>query len=256
MLPERTSISPLKVIQSDTLVERSLELVKKSIIFGWKREFYLAAALYNLKMFSPDFRSYCKELHLSDTSIKRFVRVGKRLHEIINSEEQGVSFVSEADLEWITEKFIRSGEKITLRGLDKASRDLGSFRSYLKGETHEIDILGGTVSIKELPPSTSSPTASDSKENIPKVSSANTSQTPSPSIWDELENVILQLPLTLRSIVERASSDSSINEDQIFAKYRTISLTLERVRSSVSAIHRGDTEEAVHVLTSNDFELL
>lgn len=253
MIAERLSISPVRVIQSDTLVERSLELVKKSIIFGWKREFYLAAALFNLKMFSPDFRSYCKELHLSDTSIKRFVRVGKRLHQIVNSEEQGVSFVSETDLEWITERFIRSGEKITLRGLDKASRDLGSFRSYLKGEIHEVDILGGTVSIKELPPSTD---VSDSKENIPSVSSVSTSQIPSPSIWDELENVILQLPQTLRSIVERASTDTSMNVDQIFAKYRAISTALERVRSSVSAIHRGDNNEAVEMLVSNDFELL
>lgn len=255
MIAERTSISPVRVIQSDTLIERSLELVKKSIIFGWKREFYMAAALYNLKMFSPDFRSYCKELHLSDTSIKRFVRVGKRLHEIVNSEEQGVSFVSESDLEWITDKFIRSGERITLRGLDKASRDLGSFRSYLKGELEEIDLLGTKLSAKELSPSREHITVTAST-NMPDDNEGVTLSQPSLSVWDELENVILQLPQTLKSIVERTSTHSDIDEDQKFARYRMISVALERVSSSVSAIHRGDTEEAVHVLTSNDFELL
>lgn len=231
MLAERTSISPIRVIKSDSLVERSLDLVHKGIMFGWKRELYIGAGLYNLKLHSSDFVSICNDLSLSDTSRKRYLRIGKRISEIIHSVDKNGSFVSEDDIESFLTNVVRNGERLTLRGLDKASSTLPTFTSYLKGEFTDItekesdDIK--PVKIKEV-------------EEV--------------SVWDEIERSVMN---THTSIANAFKGKESSNQDtKDFSRYRSLMYTLGQIRLSISAYQRGEIQEAQALLTTNDFELV
>lgn len=236
MLAERTSISPLRVIKSDSLVERSLDLLRRGIIFGWKRELYIGAGLYNLKLHSPNFLSVCNDLSISDTTRKRYLRVGKRISEIISSSvDNDRSFISEEDIESLFTSVIHNGERLTLRGLDKASCNLSAFTSYLKGEF--IDVTGKEpISDQAL----LKPTEIREFEEV--------------SVWYTIERSVINMHSTLTNVLGRkAPSEDDTND---FLKYKSVMHTLEQIRLAVSAYHRRDVEEVHELLSSNDFELV
>jgi hypothetical protein len=230
MLAERTSISPVRVIKSDSLIERSLDLVRKGVIFGWKRELYIGAGLYNLKLYSPDFVSICNELSFSDTSRKRYLRIGKRISEIIHSVDSNGSFISEEDIESFFTNVIKSGERLTLRGLDKASSSLPAFSSYLKGEFTDIT---------EKEPVETKPTKIREVEEVP--------------VWDEIERVVMNAHTSIANVLK---GNRSSQETSDFQKYRSVMHVLGQVRLAVSAYQRGEIQEAQALLTTNDFELV
>lgn len=224
MLPERTSVSPLRVIKSDSLIERSLELLRKGVIFGWKRELYLAAGLHNLKLYSPDFLTLCNELSISDTSRKRYLRIGKRLSEIIHTVEHDRSFISEEDIESCINNMVRSRDRLTLRGLDKASSTLPMFTAYLQGE---------------IAPTSDKQTKTVSDPTPLRILSS----------WDEIEKSVINFRSDLSMLLKYESAQ---NESD-FTKYRSVLTTLDEIRLAVSAYHRGDVKEASSLLT-NDLE--
>ena len=236
MLAKRTSISPIRVIKSDSLVERSLDLLRRGIIFGWKRELYIGAGLYNLKLHSPNFLSVCKDLSIADTTRKRYLRVGKRISEIISSSvDNDRSFISEEDIESLFTSVIHNGERLTLRGLDKASCNLSTFTSYLKGEF---------VDVTENKPI--------SHESLPKLSEVREFE--EVSTWDTIERSLSDMRSTLANVLGRkAPSEDDTND---FLKYKSVMHTLEQIRLAVSAYHRGDVEEVHELLSSTDFELV
>ncbi len=231
MLAERTSISSFQVIKSDSLVERSLDLVRKGVMFGWKRELYIGAGLYNLKLHSPDFISICNDLSFSDTSRKRYLRVGKRISEIIHSVDTNGSFISEEDIESFFTNVIRNGERLTLRGLDKTSSNLPAFTSYLKGEFTDLtvkeSIIVKPVKIREV-------------EEV--------------SVWDEIERSVMNTHISITNAFGRAESSNQDTKD--FSKYKSVMYTLGQIRLAVSAYQRGEIQEAQRLLATNDFELV
>ncbi len=202
----------------------------------------MAAGLYNLKMHSPDFLTLTKQLGLSDTSRKRYLRIGNRISDVINTQMNGSLFISEDDLEWLTRSLIGKGEKLTLRGLDKASSDLSSFRSYLQGEIEEGELFTKQISsgeaVKSLPDS-------DERDTVVKAIISNT------NTWDEIEKVILPLPDIVKVILRRKERTEP-DEHEKFAKYRAMITTLEQLRLSVSAYHRGDHEAALALLSGSN----
>jgi len=231
MLAERTSISSFQVIKSDSLVERSLDLVRKGVMFGWKRELYIGAGLYNLKLHSPDFVSICNDLSFSDTSRKRYLRIGKRISEIIHSVDTSGSFISEEDIESFFRNVITKGERLTLRGLDKASSNLPAFASYLKGEFTDI-----------------------TEKESDAIKPVKIREVEEVSVWDEIERSVMN---THTSIANSLRGTESSNQDtKDFSKYRSVMHTLGQIRLAVSAYQRGETQEAQRLLASDNFELV
>lgn len=239
---------------TSSVIEESFALFAKSIRFGWQREFYQAAALYNIKTFGEfaregkSFSEFIEGIGISSTSIKRYVRIGKCLTEMMFGEKNTVHYLTEKALDQICAE-IPSDEKITLRGLDKASKSLITFKKYLSGEIKEEKL--GLIPEKESAPKKITAHIIESKTA--------SSEALAFELWKQLEEMVEQMPNSLWQLIETHSkaycrfyeeSDDDFKKEVGNTAHR-VSQHLKRVQSIIMAIHRCDFDEAEQIFHNN-----
>ena len=258
------------------LYEMCMSLYQKSILFGWKREFYKAAFLTNLKTFrlhdheDKTFQEYVDDLHISETSAKRYVRIGKRLAELAISDlsrpDNEPIFLTEEILEAMLIDVVHA-DKITVRGLDKATRDLSTFTGYLNGEIDESALNLSNPKVKSL---TSGETeaasvsvnahghlvSTDHEEDANTVlPSHKRNQEPGIEVWSRIEKLVATIPVDLWEIIKAYGTEYTKMQDKngelhkkVGAKFKTIVTILQQSQRMISALHLRDLKEVEAIL--------
>ena len=248
-------------IQSqNTDFQKSLHLIAKSIRFGWQREFYHAVAFYNIKTFDQcrsegkTFQDFLEELNVSATSGKRYVRIGRRLTETVFGEGNESALLTEELLEKLCSG-IWVKDKITLRGLDKASRNLLLFGQYLRGEISDHELQTPQKDVCSEP-----------------VKNLNTAKTPiieaktakpervAIELWNRIEEKLSQIPNLLFQDIERYGGEftaiyheaSEELRKEVGEKFREVDKTLSKVKAMLSALHRCNIGDVKAIFNDNE----
>ena len=241
--------------------EQAMLLLAKSIRFGIAREIYQAAGLYNIKAFDlcslegKTFSEFARGLKLSDTSAKRYIRIGRSLASLIGGDD--AVFLTEKHIEAYCEQVLSlPGGKITLRGLDSATRDMDLFRQYLNGEIDEEEIRSIRGAVRQLAISTDTEPEeeiiSTKKETATIITSTTASkETLALELWKRLESKVELLPSQIYSDIERYGADftkwypnaSPMLQEAIANRFAAIRSKLSQVNGLLSALHRCDLQD-------------
>ncbi|MDP4221253.1 MAG: hypothetical protein Q8896_12530 [Bacteroidota bacterium] len=237
--------------------QMSLRLLEKSIRFGWKREIYHSIAFYNIKTFDQTksegktFHDFLDEMKVSPSGAKRYLRIGKRLTELVCGEQNETAFLSEEHLDKLCTE-IPNGERITLRGLDKASSTLQLFQRYLRGEISELELSRIPTKLH-----------AEEKKQMPTPiiqSTTATSERLALELWNRLEEKLLPIPKLLYEDIERYGSafiktyqDAGDDlREQVAEKFREANTMLTKIKSLLSALHRCDLTDAAAIYQDNE----
>jgi hypothetical protein len=272
---KNASSKPTSGSQQD-LYQMCISLYAKAVLFGWKNEFYKAAFLANLKTFrlheqeNKSFLDYVNTyFRISETSAKRYVRIGKRLAELAVSDltrtDNEPIFLTEEILESILSEVANAG-KITVRGLDKATSDLATFKQYLDGEIDDNALSISNAKVKALTASEKETvtTVVNSQGHlihideepflIEKEPSAPQGQSvkvePYLEVWSRMERLLATLPANLWEVIQSHGADYVEMKDKngelyrkVGVKYKVIINLLEQSKRMISALHLRDLRE-------------
>ena len=245
----------------------SLALLAKSLRFGIEEEIHKAAALYNVKAFNlwrvecDSYQQFITSLRISDTSAKRYFRIGRGFAKNLQQQDATSIFLTEAHLEQYSKLLASGNGKITLRGLDAVSKDVTLLRRYLQGEISDDQLLYSSKAVQLPLPERSEETESASEIKSLKTATiitntSATNETLSLELWKRIEARIDILPSDISNELERYGKyltewypdASQILQETITQRFRALCEKLTVTMQALSAIHQGDLEEAHSIL--------